>query len=54
MKPDLIGIAILIKAGLDLSKAERVIVRMAQEDSRKKRSSFFDTHPSSPERLAYF
>ena len=51
---DLIGIAILIKAGLDLSKAERVIVRMAQEDSRKKRSSFFDTHPSSPERLAYF
>ena len=51
---DLIGIAILIKAGLDLSKAERVIVRMAREDSRKKRSSFFDTHPSSPERLAYF
>lgn len=51
---DLIGIAILIKAGLDLSKAEKVIVRMAQEDSRKKRSSFLDTHPSSPERLAYF
>ena len=51
---DLIGIAILIKAGLDLTKAERVIIRMSQEDSRKKRSSFFDTHPSSPERLAYF
>ena len=51
---DLIGIAILIKAGLDLSKAEKVIVRMAQEDSRKKRSNFLDTHPSSPERLAYF
>jgi len=51
---DLIGIAILIKAGLDLSKAEKVIVRMAQEDSREKRSSFLDTHPSSPERLAYF
>ena len=51
---DLISIAILIKAGLDLSKAERVIIRMAQEDARKKRSSFLDTHPSSPERLAYF
>ena len=51
---DLIGLAILIKAGLDLTKAEKVIIRMAQEDPRKKRSSFFNTHPSSPERLAYF
>ncbi|MEK9650482.1 MAG: M48 family metalloprotease [Gammaproteobacteria bacterium] len=51
---DLIGIAILIKAGLDLNKAETIIVRMAQEGSREKRSNFFDSHPSSPERLAYF
>lgn len=51
---DLIGIAILIKAGFDLNKAQMVIIRMAQEDERKKRSSFLDTHPSSPERLAYF
>ncbi|MBH97179.1 MAG: hypothetical protein CMM56_01870 [Rhodospirillaceae bacterium] len=52
---DLIAIHILSAANFNLTQAREVILHMAKnnEDART-RSSFFDTHPVGPERLAQF
>ena len=39
----------------DLDQAKFTLLRMANLSKQKeKRSSFFDSHPSNPERIAYF
>jgi predicted Zn-dependent protease len=51
---DYFSLVILNKSGFDLIKARDVIIRMAKQSERSKRSGFFDTHPTGPERLARF
>ena len=45
---------ILKDSGYDLLEARNIIIRMAQKSERDDRSTFFDTHPTGPERLARF
>ena len=51
---DYFSLIILNNSGYDLLKARNIIIRMAQRSEREDRSSFFDTHPTGPERLASF
>ena len=52
---DLFSLAILYHSGFDLDQAKFTLLRMANLSKQKeKRSSFFDSHPSNPERIAYF
>ena len=52
---DLLALEILRHAETDLTKARLVLVRMSQISKNPSlRSSFFDTHPTSFERLAAF
>tara|TARA_B100000686_G_scaffold345299_1_gene429643 strand:- start:2001 stop:2852 length:852 start_codon:yes stop_codon:yes gene_type:complete len=52
---DLIAAYILFDANFDLKKAREVILQLATENEESRtRSSFFDTHPVGPERLAQF
>ena len=51
---DYFSLIILNNSGYDLLEARNIIIRMAQRSEREDRSSFFDTHPTGPERLASF
>ncbi len=52
---DLFALSIIYHAGYDLDEAKLALLRIAKlKDKVGKRSSFFDTHPSNPERIAYF
>ena len=51
---DYFSLLILKDSGYDLLEARNIIIRMAQKSERDDRSTFFDTHPTGPERLARF
>lgn len=51
---DLFALGILKAANYDLEKARIAVLRLGKLDSGSSRSSFFDTHPSGPERLAKY
>ena len=51
---DYFSLLILKDSGYDLLEARNIIIRMAQRSEREDRSTFFDTHPTGPERLASF
>ena len=51
---DYFSLLILKDSGYDLLEARNIIIRMAQKSERNSRSTFFDTHPTGPERLARF
>tara|TARA_B100001093_G_scaffold450247_1_gene456932 strand:+ start:122 stop:874 length:753 start_codon:yes stop_codon:yes gene_type:complete len=51
---DYFSLLILKDSGYDLLEARNIIIRMAQKSEREDRSTFFDTHPTGPERLARF
>jgi len=52
---DMMAAYILSHAGFSLIKARESLLHMAKRDGIKRtRSSFFDTHPVGPERLAQF
>ena len=51
---DFVSLLILKDSGYDLLEARNIVIRMAQKSEREDRSTFFDTHPTGPERLASF
>ena len=51
---DFFSLLILKDSGYDLLEARNIVIRMAQKSEREDRSTFFDTHPTGPERLASF